>query len=56
MKENRAIVRWVQESLRERAASYRLALERLVIAAPAPVAAEAERAIILLEQRISGSA
>lgn len=55
MKENRAIVVWVGESLRERAASYRLALERLVIAAPAPIAAEAERAILLLEQRIGGA-
>lgn len=52
IKENRAIVRWVEGSLRERAASYRVALERLVIAAPSPVAVEAERAIALLQQRI----
>jgi hypothetical protein len=52
IEENRAIVRWVQESLVERAESYKLALERLAIAAPAPVAVEAERALALLQQRI----
>jgi hypothetical protein len=51
--ENRAIVRWVRESVRERALSYRIALERLVIAAPGPVAAEADRALTLLQQRIA---
>jgi len=50
--ENRAIVGWVRRSLEERAASYRIALERLVIAAPLPVAVEAERALTLLQQRI----
>jgi hypothetical protein len=52
--ENRNIVRWVQESLQERAESYRIALERMVIAAPSPVAVEAERALSLLQQRING--
>lgn len=52
--ENRNIVRWVQESLQERAESYRIALERMVIAAPSPVAVEAERALTLLQQRING--
>jgi hypothetical protein len=51
--ENRNIVRWAQESLRERAESYRIALERMVIAAPSPVAIEAERALTLLQQRIA---
>jgi hypothetical protein len=55
VKENRAIVRWVQQSLHERVESYRIALERLVIAAPAPVSVEAERSLNLLQQRI-GSA
>jgi hypothetical protein len=55
MKENSAIVRWVQRSLQERVESYRTALERLVISAPAPVSVEAERALTLLQQRI-GSA
>ena len=50
--ENRNIVRWVQGSLQERAASYRVALERMVIAAPSPVAVEAERSLTLLQQRI----
>ncbi len=47
-------MRWVQESLQERAESYRIALERMVIAAPSPVAVEAERALSLLQQRING--
>lgn len=55
VKENRAIVRWVQQSLNERVESYRIALERQVIATPAPVSVEAERALKLLQQRI-GSA
>jgi hypothetical protein len=52
IEENRAIVLWVRGSLRERAASYKIALERLVIAAPSPVAVEAERSLSLLEQRL----
>ena len=53
MRENEAIVRWVQGSLHERVASYRLALERLVIAAPSPLAVEAERQLTLLQQRLA---
>jgi hypothetical protein len=52
--ENRNIVLWVQGSLSERAISYKIALERMVIAAPSPVAVEAERALTLLQQRITG--
>ena len=52
--ENRNIVLWVQGSLQERAVSYKIALERMVIAAPSPVAVEAERALTLLQQRITG--
>ena len=52
--ENRNIVLWVQGSLIERAESYKVALERMVIAAPSPVAVEAERALTLLQQRIAG--
>jgi len=52
--ENRNIVRWVQGSLHERTESYRVALERMVIAAPSPIAVEAERSLTLLQQRISG--
>ena len=51
--ENRNIVLWVQGSIQERAESYKVALERMVIAAPSPVAVEAERALTLLRQRIS---
>ena len=53
MRENEAVIQWVRGSLAERAASYRLALERLVIAAPSPNAVEAERALALLQQRIT---
>jgi len=53
IRENGGIIRWVQGSLHERAASYRFALERLVIAAPSPLAVEAERSLMLLHQRIS---
>jgi hypothetical protein len=54
IEENRSIVEWVKNSLHERAASYRIALERLVIAAPSPVAVEAERTLALLQQRLTG--
>ena len=41
--------------MNERVASYRIALERLVIAAPSPVAVEAERSLTLLEQRAAAN-
>jgi len=53
MAENRNIILWVRGSLEERAASYKVALERMVIAAPSPMAVEAERQLSLLQQRIS---
>ena len=53
MRENHGIMRWVQAALHERVASYQLALERMVIAAPAPMAVEAERSLTLLRQRIA---
>jgi hypothetical protein len=49
--ENVLVVGWVQCSLAQRAASYRFALERLVIETPAPMAVEAERSLKLMEQR-----
>ena len=55
IRENQAIVMWVQESMQERAASYRMALERLVIAAPSPMAVEVERALTLLQHRASSA-
>jgi len=43
IRENRLVTAWVQRALHWRAASYRYALERLVIAMPSPLAVEAER-------------
>jgi hypothetical protein len=54
IRENEAIVFWVRGSLRERAESYQLTLERLVVAAPSPLALEADRQLKLLQQRITG--
>jgi hypothetical protein len=53
IEENRALVAWTKKSLRERAASYKVALDRLVIAAPSQVAVEAERALTLMQQRLT---
>jgi hypothetical protein len=50
--ENAAIVGWVCRSIADRAAAYRHALERLVIAAPASAAAESDRTLNLLTMRI----
>jgi len=49
MTENAMIVRWVQQRVRQRAAAYRWALERLVIHAPDSMVADADRLIIQLE-------
>jgi hypothetical protein len=53
--ENTAVIKWVQSSLRERAASYQVALEQLAVAAPSPMAAEVERSLVLLYQRIDAN-
>lgn len=53
--ENALVVEWVQQSLLDRAEAYRYALERLVVATPAPMAVEAERSLSLLQARISES-
>ena len=45
MQENSLIVQWVQLSLEQRVSSYRWALERLVLQAPDPIAADADRLI-----------
>jgi hypothetical protein len=45
MQENSLIVQWVQISLEQRVSSYRWALERLVLQAPDPMAADADRLI-----------
>ncbi len=49
--ENSAVVAWVCRSLMERTASYRYALERLVVSAPSSDAAEVERSLTLLQTR-----
>jgi hypothetical protein len=51
--ENALVIAWVQCSLAERARGYQFALERLVVATPAPMAVEAERSITLLRQEIA---
>ena len=51
--ENARVVAWVHHSLRERAAAYRYALERVLVETPSPMAVEAERALRLLRQRIA---
>jgi hypothetical protein len=50
--ENRLVIGWVHRSLTERAAGFRYALERLVIAFPSPMAVEAERVLNQLKMRI----
>jgi hypothetical protein len=45
MQENMLIVQWVQQCLEQRIASYRWALERLVVQAPDNIAADADRLI-----------
>ena len=45
MQENSLIVQWVQQCLERRIASYRWALERLVLQAPDSLAADADRLI-----------
>jgi hypothetical protein len=52
--ENTAIIEWVCRSLRERAQSYRFALERLVISTPSSNAAEVERSLTMLQTRTEG--
>jgi hypothetical protein len=53
MRENEAVVQWVNGTLHERVASYKIALERLVVLAPSQSAVEAERALGLLQARIT---
>lgn len=53
MRENAAVMEWVNGTLHERVASYKVALERLVIMAPSQSAVEAERALGLLKTRIA---
>jgi hypothetical protein len=50
--ENELVVGWVQRALIERSLAYCYALQRLVIATPAPMAVEVERSLTLLNTRI----
>jgi hypothetical protein len=50
--ENALTIDWVYRSLRNRAASYRFAMERLVIIVPVPMAVEAERQLTLLTMQL----
>jgi hypothetical protein len=54
--ENYLVVAWVQQALLDRAASYRFALERLIIVAPSPVAIEVERSLNLLQTQTAAGA
>ena len=53
MRENEAVMAWVNDTLHKRVTSYKITLERLVIMAPSQSAVEAERALGLLQQRIT---
>jgi hypothetical protein len=50
--ENFLVIAWVQQSLANRAAAYRFALERLIVALPSPVAVDVERSLTFLQTRI----
>jgi len=51
--ENQLVIGWVQRALVERSEAYCFALQRLVIATPAPMAVEVERSLTLLDTRIA---
>lgn len=52
--ENAAVVAWVCRSVQERVVAYRYTLERLVVSTPAPVAADADRAVQFLLRQATG--
>ncbi len=53
IQENALIVAWVHSSLNRRVASYRFALERLVVITPSAMAVDAERGLNELQARIA---
>ncbi len=53
--ENNLTIAWVEHSLALRCASYRFALEHLVVAEPERVAAEADVALTQLQQQIAAN-
>src|SRR5581483_1936260 len=51
--ENGLVIAWVNNSLKQRCASYRFALERLAISEPEFAAADTDRVLAQLQQRIA---
>lgn len=53
--ENNLVIAWVQTSLSQRCASYRFALNRLVVSEPESLAANADNSLMLLQQNIAAN-
>jgi hypothetical protein len=53
--ENSLTIAWVRNSLDQRCASYRLALEHLAVGEPEMIAAEADRVLTQLQQTIEAN-
>jgi hypothetical protein len=53
--ENALVIAWVQQSLLDRQAAYRFALERLIVVVPSPAAVTVERSLTLLQTRAAES-
>jgi hypothetical protein len=53
--ENSMTIAWVHNSLNQRCASYRFALEHLTVAEPQPAAADADRLLTELQQQIEAN-
>ena len=53
--ENSLTIAWVRNSLNQRCASYRFALEHLAVAEPLPAAADADRLLTQLQQEIEAN-
>ena len=53
--ENSLTIAWVNHSLQQRCGSYRFALEHLAVAEPEPAAADADRVLTELQQRITAN-
>ncbi len=54
--ENTLTIEWVQHSLAQRSAGYRFALDHLVVAEPENLAAQADLALVLLQQQLAANA
>ena len=52
IRENANVIAWVEQSLRDRLAAYRYALDRLVVMTPSPMAVEVERSLRRLRTTI----